>query len=80
MIVTRGEGDARVELGLRVINDPVTDEGAADTFARAMLEDGQPEEAQLGRLRLRIARETRRSSRARSAAATRPRPAGDLAR
>jgi AcrR family transcriptional regulator len=58
--VLAGEGDARVELGLKVIAERVPGEGPDEAFARAMramIDDGEPEETELGRLRYRMALE-----------------------
>lgn len=58
--VLAGEGDARVELGLRAIAEQVPGEGPDEAFARAMrtmIDDSRPEESELGRLRNRIAQE-----------------------
>lgn len=58
--VLAGEGDARVELGLKAIAERVPGEGPDEAFARAMrvmIDDGRPEETELGRLRYRMALE-----------------------
>lgn len=58
--VLAGEGDARVELGLKAIADRVPGEGPDEVFARAMrtmIDDGRPEGTELGRLRYRMALE-----------------------
>ena len=58
--VLSGEGDARVELGLKAIAERVPGEGPDETFARAMrvmIDESPPEETELGRLRYRMALE-----------------------
>lgn len=58
--VLSGEGDARVELGLEAIAERIPGEGPDEAFARAMramIDDGQARETELGRLRYRMALE-----------------------
>jgi AcrR family transcriptional regulator len=58
--VLSGEGDARVELGLKAIAERVPGEGPDETFARAMrtmIDESETEETELGRLRYRMALE-----------------------